>query len=52
MSINDGDDTWVFPAPLPRDPTAFGPQHTKPDFDKLGQPFWADQTTHKARQEQ
>ena len=52
VSLGDGDDTWVFPAPLPRDPTPFGPQHTKPDFDKLGQPFWADQTTHKARQEQ
>ncbi|NWB98755.1 hypothetical protein HX882_22945 [Pseudomonas gingeri] len=51
VSLNDGDDTWVFPAPLPRDPTPFGPQHSKPDFDKLEQPFWADQTTHKARQE-
>ncbi|MGP0014230.1 MAG: hypothetical protein ACLPL7_16330, partial [Pseudomonas sp.] len=50
--LNDGDDIWVFPAPLPRDPTAFGPQHAKPDFDKLGEPFWADQTTHKSRQEQ
>jgi len=50
--LTDGDDTWVFPAPLPRDSTSFGPQHVQPDFDKLGQPFWIDETTHKARHEQ
>jgi len=47
--LADGDSTWVFPAPKPRDPTPFGPAFAEPDFNKVGQLFWADETTHKAR---
>ena len=48
LSFNDGNRTWVFPAPPPKDPTLFGPAHVKPNFEKGEQLFWADEITHKA----
>jgi hypothetical protein len=48
LSFNDGNRTWVFPAPPPKDPTPFGPAHVKPNFEKGEQLFWADEITHKA----
>jgi len=49
LSFNDGNRTWVFPAPSPKDPTPFGPAHAQANFEKVEQLFWADETTHKAR---
>jgi hypothetical protein len=34
---------------MPKDPTSYGPAHAKPNFEKVEQLFWADETTHKAR---
>ncbi len=48
LSLTDGDRTWVFPAPAPKDPTPFGPAYAKANFEEVKQLFWADETTHKA----
>ena len=48
LFLKHGQSTWVFPAPKPRDPTPFSPAHAKPDFEKVDQLFWADETTHSA----
>jgi hypothetical protein len=49
LIVTDGTLSWVFPAPMPKDPTSYGPAHAKPNFEKVEQLFWADETTHKAR---
>ena len=49
LIVTDGSSIWVFPAPAPKDPTPFGLVHAKPNFEKVEQLFWADETTHKAR---
>lgn len=46
--VNDGQQTWVFPAPPPKDPTPFGPAYAKPDFGSTDRLFWADETEHAA----
>lgn len=48
LMVNSGNSTWVFPAPKPRDPTPFSPAYATPNFDKVEQLFWADETTHRA----
>jgi hypothetical protein len=48
LSLNDGQRTWVFPAPPPKDPTPFSPAYGKPDFESRGGLFWADETEHRA----
>lgn len=37
-----------FPAPAIKDPTQYSQSWAKPDFDKINQPFWADEATHEA----
>lgn len=49
LSLNDGQRTWVFPAPPPKDPTPFSPAYAKPDFESRGSLFWADETEHQAK---
>lgn len=46
--VNDGQQTWVFPAPPPKDPTPFGPAYAKPDFASTDRLFWADEIEHAA----
>ncbi|WP_426140374.1 hypothetical protein [Pseudomonas sp. DWP3-1-2] len=48
LTLNDGQRTWVFPAPPPKDPTPFGPTYAKPDFDATKRLFWADETENRA----
>ncbi|WPX56224.1 hypothetical protein RHM65_12055 [Pseudomonas sp. CCI4.2] len=52
LTLSDGSSSWVFPAPRPKDPTPFGLAHTTPNFKEIEQPFWADETTHKAQDDQ
>lgn len=49
FSLNDGQRIWVFPAPLPKDPTPFEPSYAKPDFESIERLFWADEKTHRAK---
>ncbi|HEX8541659.1 MAG TPA: hypothetical protein VF671_08140 [Pseudomonas sp.] len=49
LSLNDGQRTWVFPAPPPKDPTPFGPTYARPDFDATKRLFWADETENRAK---
>ncbi|MEB0094447.1 hypothetical protein RHM65_08055 [Pseudomonas sp. CCI4.2] len=49
LTLSDGDSSWVFPAPKPKDPTPFNSTHAAPNFKEVGQLYWADETTHKAR---
>jgi hypothetical protein len=49
LSLNDGQRTWVFPAPPPKDPTPYSSAYAKPDFESRGGLFWADETEHQAR---
>jgi hypothetical protein len=49
LSVNDGQRSWVFPAPPPKDPTPFGPAYVKPDFENIERLFWADETLNKAK---
>ncbi|SDX79022.1 hypothetical protein SAMN05444064_1503 [Pseudomonas syringae] len=37
-----------FPAPAIKDSTQYSQSWAKPDFNKINQPFWADETTHEA----
>ena len=48
FSVSDGQQTWIFPAPPPKDPTPFGPAYAKPDFASTDRLFWADETEHAA----
>ena len=52
LSVNDGQRTWVFPAPPPKDPTPFSPAYAKPDFEDTARLFWADEIEHKAKADQ
>ncbi|MEB0199925.1 hypothetical protein QN415_22320, partial [Pseudomonas sp. 5S4] len=52
LTLSDGSSSWVFPAPRPKDPTPFGAAHATPNFKEIEQPFWADETTHKAQGDQ
>lgn len=52
LSVNDGQRSWVFPSPPPRDPTPFGPTYVKPDFEVIERLFWADEIQNKAKAEQ
>jgi hypothetical protein len=49
LSLNDGQRTWVFPAPPPKDPTPFSSVYAKPDFESQGGLFWADETEYRAK---
>lgn len=40
---------WHFPAPPPKDGTPFDASHKKPNFDSVGELFWADEFTNKSR---
>ncbi len=37
-----------FPAPPVKDPTQYSQDWETPNFNKINQPFWADEETHKA----
>ncbi|WP_139110563.1 hypothetical protein [Pseudomonas syringae] len=49
LSLNDGQRTWVFPAPPPKDPTPFGSTYARPDFEVTKRLFWADETENRAK---
>lgn len=40
---------WHFPAPPPKDGTPFDALHKKPNFDSVGELYWADEFTNKSR---
>ncbi|KAA0996898.1 hypothetical protein FQ192_03770 [Pseudomonas sp. ANT_J12] len=40
---------WHFPAPPPKDATPFDAPHKKPNFDSVGELYWADEFTNKSR---
>lgn len=40
---------WHFPAPPPKDGTPFDTLHKKPNFDSVGELYWADEFTNKSR---
>lgn len=40
---------WHFPAPPPKDGTPFDEPHKKPNFDSVGELYWADEFTNKSR---
>ncbi|MFJ7797939.1 toxin VasX [Pseudomonas sp. NPDC096950] len=40
---------WHFPAPPPKDGTPFDTPHNKPNFESLGELYWADEFTNKSR---
>ncbi|PAU60431.1 toxin VasX [Pseudomonas indica] len=39
---------WYFPTPKPKDPQTFNLGKNKPNWDKVDQPFWADERTYNA----
>ncbi|SDS45800.1 toxin VasX [Pseudomonas prosekii] len=40
---------WHFPAPPPKDGTRFDRAHKKPNFESIGELYWADESTNKSR---
>ncbi|WP_213937580.1 toxin VasX [Pseudomonas sp. dw_612] len=40
---------WHFPAPPLKDGTPFDESHKKPNFDSVGELYWADELTNKSR---
>ncbi|MDU8546096.1 hypothetical protein RYC17_26680, partial [Pseudomonas syringae group sp. J248-6] len=48
FTLTRGAENRYFPAPPIKDETQFSEAWTKPDFNKVNQPFWADEITYKA----
>ncbi|WP_154232171.1 hypothetical protein [Pseudomonas syringae] len=52
LTLKDGQRTWVFPTPPPKDPTPFSQAYSKHDFESRSSLFWADETEHRAKEVQ
>jgi len=50
LTLKDGQRTWVFPTPPPKDPTPFSQAYSKHDFESRSSLFWADETEHRAKE--
>jgi len=50
LTLKDGQRTWVFPTPPPKDPTPFSQAYSKHDFESRGSLFWADETENRAKE--
>lgn len=46
LTLKTSSGNYYFPAPSVKDPTRFGTEYFKADFNKIDRPFWADEKTH------